>query len=75
MATHSLYEVLTRLTERVTWPSEAEKVQVLASIREAELEAAMGVRVTEIACAHESIRDRWGRPTGTCEKCGKVGIA
>lgn len=53
MATHSIYEILTRLVERVTWSTEAEKVQMLASVEEARKAAALGAVVSEIACAHE----------------------
>lgn len=84
MSTHSLYDILERLVERVTWSSEAEKVQMLASVEEARKSAALGARVTEMECAHvaEVIERRIPGPSMTfsiqridrCSKCGREKI-
>ena len=80
MATHSLYEILTRLVERVTWPTEAEKIEVLASIKEAHDTGALGVRVSEIACPHSNTtqisQHSYGRyfSVTKCTDCGKENV-
>lgn len=67
MAAYSPYELLRTLIERVGWPTEAEKVVALESVREFESMAIFGNLAQQMRCTHPDIRT-----DGTCADCGKI---